>query len=81
MPIHEYRCLDCEKSSDHLRGMRSEEPDPTCSHCGSARLERRLFTTFAAHTGSSRGGEAEPLCCGRDERPAGCQPGSCCGGH
>ena len=80
MPIHEYVCQECGRHSDHLRGLKSNEPEPVCPHCGSQELERQPLTTFAVHGGGRRSRQAEgSLCCGRDSRPDDCVPGTCCG--
>ena len=45
MPIYEYRCEACGKSSTALLP-RWNSPDPACPNCGQERL-RRLVSTFA----------------------------------
>jgi putative FmdB family regulatory protein len=50
MPIYEYRCEACGKSSSTLLGSYASS-DPPCPHCGKPSL-RRLVSTFAT-TGSS----------------------------
>jgi len=51
MPIYEYVCQECQRPSEIL--VPSHTSRPSCPHCGSRKLQRRL-STFAAH-GSSAG--------------------------
>ena len=48
MPIYEYVCSECSQPSEIL--LKGRRDKPRCSHCGSAKLQRR-FSTFAAHRG------------------------------
>ena len=54
MPIYEYSCEACGKSSSALLA-RFDSPDPSCPHCGQPRL-RRLISTFATVSGGDEGG-------------------------
>ncbi len=40
MPIFDYTCADCGKTSELL--VRSSRETPACPHCGSAKLEKQL---------------------------------------
>lgn len=40
MPIFDYTCADCGKTSELL--VRSSQDKPACPHCGSAKLEKQL---------------------------------------
>ncbi|HEY3358429.1 MAG TPA: zinc ribbon domain-containing protein [Polyangia bacterium] len=72
MPIYEYECAACGHVMEVILG-----GAPTaCERCGGPAPVRIL----SAHTVSSAAPAAEPLCCGRGERPQSCVPGSCCGG-
>jgi putative FmdB family regulatory protein len=39
MPLYSYHCKKCDKDSEMLMGMDSDET-PICRHCGSSRMER-----------------------------------------
>jgi putative FmdB family regulatory protein len=40
MPIFDYTCADCGKTSELL--VRSSRETPACPHCGSAKLAKQL---------------------------------------
>ena len=40
MPLFDYTCADCGKSSELL--VRAAQEKVTCPHCGSARVEKQL---------------------------------------
>jgi|UniRef100_A0A7C3SJ28 putative FmdB family regulatory protein len=42
MPIYEYRCQDCRRTSDYLLLSLREEFTPVCKRCGSANMVRIL---------------------------------------
>lgn len=68
MPIHEYRCRACQKTSEFLVGVGQGDAEIRCQHCGSPDLERilsSLSVRMADGSGARRGGRT---CCGRDER-------------
>lgn len=46
MPIYEYRCGDCGRTSERLQRSPSEATKPACDNCGSARTAR-LISRFA----------------------------------
>ncbi len=77
MPLLEYRCAACEKTSEVLVLAGDEAAEATCPACGSRDLTR-LLSTFAAHAGSGGSREAAPPCgggaCGM---PGMCGPSAC----
>lgn len=51
MPIYEYRCEDCkELTSLFVRSMRSEPSEPTCEHCRSSQVSRRISSVARLKT-------------------------------
>lgn len=46
MPIYEYQCGKCRRTTSVLTMRVSEKVDAVCAHCGSAKL-RRLMSRFA----------------------------------
>ena len=66
MPLFEYTCGKCRKTSEHLMRSSSTASVPDCPHCGSRRMKKEL-SVFAA-----TGGEPEPA-------PPSCSgnPGNC----
>jgi len=40
MPIFDYTCADCGRTSELL--IRSSQDKPACSHCGSAKLAKQI---------------------------------------
>jgi putative FmdB family regulatory protein len=46
MPIYEYRCDKCRRTSSVLTTRISEKVEPVCSHCGSKDMQR-LLSRFA----------------------------------
>ncbi|NLW85929.1 MAG: zinc ribbon domain-containing protein [Planctomycetes bacterium] len=66
MPIFEYICGSCGKTSEFLVSNRDQQV--VCPECGEEKLERK-FSTFSAH----QGGSSQPPCAERC--PSG---GSCC---
>jgi len=43
MPIYEYRCSDCSKTTNvFVRSVSSEIPAVKCDHCGSLKVERAI---------------------------------------
>jgi len=66
MPLYEYNCGKCRKTSEHLVRSSSEIKLPECPHCGSRRMQKELSVFAAA------GGEPDPA-------PPSCSgnPGNC----
>ena len=71
MPIYEFQCEKCGRSSEVLVRSTKWEGTP-CPHCGSKKLQKKLYV-FA----SAAGGAAEPAACGLPSKSCGC----CCGGR
>jgi putative FmdB family regulatory protein len=80
MPLFEYLCENCGKTSEILiRGSEVAE----CAHCGGARLIK-LLSAHSAISGISKSnlpGQGDTGCCGSSpgEAPGCAGPGSCCG--
>jgi len=78
MPIYDYKCNECGKTSEVLvHGMDGHEV--SCPECGGNQMERLLSTAYSFRMGSHA---PRTTCCGRTER---CDPAespggrSCCG--
>ncbi len=80
MPIYEYFCKGCQKTSEIL--VSGSDPAPTCPSCGGAHLEK-ILSPPAAYSGAHRNqvpGPSDTACCGSSPAAASCAgPGSCCG--
>ncbi len=76
MPIYEYTCKDCGKSSELIV---SSETQISCEHCGSKKLKREL-SSFAFSRGGSSSPACAPSCAGGFEQGQ-CGSGMCSGGH
>jgi len=80
MPIYEYLCLDCGKTSEIL--MVGSDDSPKCNYCKSHRL-KKLLSAHSSMSGllkNSVPGLGDTACCGASPGEAGCAgPGSCCG--
>jgi len=53
MPLLEYRCDDCGKTTEELVLAGDARKKPACASCGSKKLSR-LLSTFAAGSSASR---------------------------
>lgn len=77
MPILEFRCAGCEKTSEVLVLAGDEAPEASCPACGSRDLTR-VLSTFAAHAGSGGARTAETACGGGPcAMPGMCGPSAC----
>ncbi|MCD4805580.1 MAG: zinc ribbon domain-containing protein [Desulfobacterales bacterium] len=80
MPLFDFFCLDCGKSSELL--ITGSEDQPKCNSCGSSNL-KKLLAAHSSISGSSHHsvpGHGDTSCCGSTPSEAGCAgPGSCCG--
>ncbi|MCK5784734.1 MAG: zinc ribbon domain-containing protein [Desulfobacterales bacterium] len=81
MPLFDYVCLDCEKTSEIL--VKGSDDRPECQSCGSENL-KKLFSAHSSMSGPSKfkmPGPGDTACCGSAPgQAAGCAgPGSCCG--
>jgi len=77
MPIFEYQCRQCGKTTELLIRKPEDEASAACEHCGSKQLQKRLSTCSVAVRGSGsnapRCGADQP-CCGADRA---CQTPPC----
>ncbi len=80
MPIFEYLCLDCGKTSEIL--MVALDDSPKCNFCNSHHL-KKLLSAHSSMSGLFKNnipGLGDTTCCGSSPGDAGCEgPGSCCG--
>ena len=64
MPIYEYKCQECGKTSEiFLRSLDSQNIQ--CPLCGSSKLDKILSSSYALRIDNHRPGTT---CCGRAER-------------
>ena len=81
MPIFEYECQDCGKSSEII--ILGTADTPQCSNCGSRNMKKRLsaHSSMSGPLKSRMPGRGDTACCGSSPgESAGCSgPGSCCG--
>jgi putative FmdB family regulatory protein len=80
MPLFDYLCLDCGKTSEIL--VTASDDRPQCQICGSTQLKKMLSAPSSlSGTPSTRfPGPGDSACCGSNPADAGCAgPGSCCG--
>ena len=55
MPVYEFRCLDCGRGVRLTYSFREyETATPTCAHCGSEQLQRRIGRVAVARSEDSR---------------------------
>ncbi|MBI4763307.1 MAG: FmdB family transcriptional regulator [Deltaproteobacteria bacterium] len=81
MPLYDYLCLDCGKTSELL--LTGSGDISQCTSCRSSNL-KRLLSAPSSLTGAPRQsfpGAGDTACCGSTPgQAAGCSgPGSCCG--
>ena len=80
MPIFEYLCLDCGKTSEILTF--GSDDSPQCAFCSSHHL-KKLISAHSSMSGplkNSMPGLGDTACCGSSPSEANCAgPGSCCG--
>jgi putative FmdB family regulatory protein len=78
MPIHEYRCPQCDQTYEAIQ-IGSSAP-PACPFCGAANGEKLLSApSVVGPTGHAMPGAKDHGCCGERPGQSGCRPGSCCG--
>jgi putative FmdB family regulatory protein len=51
MPIYQYQCTDCTETSDVVRGINENTPDPICNKCN-VTLKRVYSNIGVAFKGS-----------------------------
>jgi putative FmdB family regulatory protein len=68
LPIYEYECRDCGKTTEFLVGIVRNAVKIICSHCGSKNLQKKISHNFVAKSGSIVGSHSGKTCCGREER-------------
>lgn len=72
MPVYEYVCEKCEKTTELLRAMRDADAKASCSHCGSENVKRAQSVFAAAGASTSSGERSLPMGgCGRCGDPRG----------
>lgn len=80
MPLFDYLCLDCGKSSEIL--VTASDDKAQCQNCGSDHL-KKLLSAHSSLSGTSTSrfpGPGDTACCGTSPTEATCEgPGSCCG--
>jgi len=81
LPIFEYLCNDCGKSSEML--IFQEDKAQKCTSCGSSNITKLLSTpsSMSGQMKNTMPGPKDTTCCGSSPGDAaGCAgPGSCCG--
>ena len=65
MPIYEFRCDECGRTSEHLMASGDEE-NIICGSCGSTKMTRVL--SAPSHFSFGTGQMPNRTCCGRQER-------------
>jgi putative FmdB family regulatory protein len=81
MPIFEYHCKDCNKTSEII--LLGDKDTPICGFCNSQNLEK-LVSAHASASGPVKNtmpGLGDTACCGSSPGQASncAGPGSCCG--
>ncbi|MBU1056193.1 MAG: zinc ribbon domain-containing protein [Proteobacteria bacterium] len=80
MPLFDYLCLDCGKTTEIL--IVADKDLPLCKYCGSKSMEKQLSKP-SSYMGQQAGkfpGSKDTACCGNSPNQAQCSgPGSCCG--
>jgi putative FmdB family regulatory protein len=51
MPIYEYECEKCKKTSELLIGVSRSKVEIKCTHCGSEKVNKKISSGFVS-TGS-----------------------------
>jgi putative FmdB family regulatory protein len=76
MPIYEYECTACGKTSEFIEGVSGGGTHKVCRHCGGVSLHRVLSKGVSARMEGIIGDRGGKTCCGSVD---GCgEPGSCC---
>ena len=80
MPIYDYKCRTCGKTTELIVSYTGKCADFSCRACGGADLERQQGIPVVL----SRCNPGGKTCCGAEDRSqGGCGGGGggCCGGH
>jgi len=80
MPLFDFLCVDCGKTSEILVTLHDERT--VCPQCGSLKMEKLLGAPSSLSGAKKQGlpGHGDTSCCGSSPTQAGCAgPGSCCG--
>ncbi|MGV8073575.1 MAG: FmdB family zinc ribbon protein [Syntrophobacteraceae bacterium] len=80
MPLFDFLCTECGKTSEVL--ITRTDESPACRACGSTKLTKLLSAHSSLSGTSKRGfpGCGDTACCAGSPGNAGCAvPGSCCG--
>ncbi|MBU4304111.1 MAG: zinc ribbon domain-containing protein [Candidatus Omnitrophica bacterium] len=48
MPIYEYQCRECDKTSEFLVGVVQLPEEIRCKHCGSKKIDKKISGGFVA---------------------------------
>jgi len=81
MPIYEYECAACGRTSEFIEGISGGGLDRTCKHCGGVSLQRVPSRGVTARRDGIIGDRGGKTCCGREDNsgsPPCDEPGSCC---
>ena len=79
MPLYEYLCLDCGRTSEVLQLSALERP--LCQTCGGGNLQKLLSAHAPLSAGRRLPGAGDTACCGQSGHSGCAGPGSCCGGQ
>ena len=77
MPVYEYTCEKCHKTTEALRKMADSDAPQVCEHCGSDKTRRAhslvaLTTSGGAKGQSQPGGHVHSGSCGCGKPRGGC---------
>jgi putative FmdB family regulatory protein len=71
MPIYEYTCETCGRSTEAIRKMADADAPIACEHCGGGQTHR-AHSVFMARSGADSQGHPLPMApCGRCGDPGG----------
>lgn len=60
MPIYEYRCRQCRKTSSFYLRTYGAQPDSDCQHCGAAELERIISSVAYLKSEADKMAQLDP---------------------
>lgn len=70
MPVYEYECEQCHKTTEAIRRMADASEPMKCEHCGGDKTHR-VHSVFAATASEGKGQSAPSGACGRCGDPRG----------